>query len=157
MFPISCNAIGDIIALVQLTRDVISALNDAKGSSQDFRNLEEELQAAADTLNDVVEVVSRSEDESFRSGVYVQVQRSGNIIRDMSLRLIKFEPLRDSLPNDWKQDVWGHLRRGELKIRWRFARQAEARDCRTKLAQCRGQLQLALDVCVWQVSSISLY
>ena len=43
MVPITCNAVGDILALATLVLDVIRALNDARGSASEYRTFVDEL------------------------------------------------------------------------------------------------------------------
>ncbi|KAI0032226.1 hypothetical protein K488DRAFT_70778 [Vararia minispora EC-137] len=145
MFPITCNAVGDIVAIAQLLLNAHAALSEARGSHKDFRDLSDELQYFSDVLSATAGVVRESEDEALRSNVLEQVQKGCDVINTMAQRIIKFTPLGESLSSD--VDFGERLRRGLLKLEWRFsAAQSDAKECRLKLANCRGQILLALNV-----------
>ena len=45
MPPITFGSVGDIIAVSQIARSLVRALNDAKGSAKEYQELLKELQA----------------------------------------------------------------------------------------------------------------
>ena len=51
--PIGVASIGDIVALCLLTKDLITALNQTRGSSRDFQQLVKQLQSLASVLHEV--------------------------------------------------------------------------------------------------------
>ena len=73
MVPITCNAVGDILALAMLVLDVIRALNDAKGSASEYRVSVDELNGLRTILAAAARVAQDSVDGGCASRSFVKL------------------------------------------------------------------------------------
>jgi hypothetical protein len=75
MFPINCNAVGDIIAPSRNSSLTSVPLSDSRGSHKDFRDLNDELLGFKLILSsDVLRLVVESANVSLQQKVVVEVQ-----------------------------------------------------------------------------------
>jgi hypothetical protein len=154
MVFISCNAFGDIVAVVTLIYQIATALNDARGSSKDYRDLVQELRTLAHLLQNISDLVTGLLDPSLQSTVVSAVQQCCSVIGDAFEDTTTFSILGDERSSE--HSLFHRVRRTVSKVDWRLRRQADAKACRLKLLQCRVHLLLALNMCVILVSLIPL-
>ncbi|KZV74383.1 hypothetical protein PENSPDRAFT_204093 [Peniophora sp. CONT] len=125
MFPLTCNAIGDIVTLASLVFDIIRALNETRGSVLEYRVLAGELNAMHTMLTAVDRVVRDTADETLRYEILKEVDRCGQDVQNALARIIKFSALghagtpvhspRIKLARQWYKLEWRFLQRGAFQ------------------------------------------
>ena len=75
MFPISCNAFGDIVAVVQLVRDIIRALDDARGAADEYGQFVHVLTSLGTVMDQVYRLAKDHPDDGLREAVLEEVRR----------------------------------------------------------------------------------
>ena len=81
MFPITCNAVGDILALASLALDMAKALNEIHGSPASYRALRSELESLHIVLASVHRAAELTNDTLLREQIVHQVERYIGSIR----------------------------------------------------------------------------
>ena len=95
MIPITCNAVGDILALAELLVDVVRALNDARGSALEYRTFTRELDGLRTMLTTAARVAEDSADRALRDEIIREVDQCG---RDV--QLVVYARLRGGCSDD---------------------------------------------------------
>ena len=93
MLSISCNAVGDILALATLVLDIYRALDDAHGSPAKYRALVSELKSLHVVLASVARIAEHTTDEILRDEIFCEVDRCGGEVRTALERVAKFSLL----------------------------------------------------------------
>ena len=122
MFPITCNAIGDIIAIVQLVRDIVVALNDSRGAVDEYRQFVHVLKALGTILEAVYELASDSQDRRLQQSILEEVQLCCITINNAHKSLSGFEKLAETSARSTR----GGPRAALTKLHWHFMRAADA-------------------------------
>ncbi|KZV92565.1 hypothetical protein EXIGLDRAFT_692587 [Exidia glandulosa HHB12029] len=135
MFPVSCNAIGDIIALVQLGIDVVKAINDSRGAKTEHHELTAELE----TLKAILEAV-----ESFPNTplLTTPTTRAGDQMASALALLAEFE-FSESVK---ARTVLSRVRSAWVGVRWTLRGRADVNNGLAKLSKSVDTLRLALQV-----------
>lgn len=123
MFPITCNAIGDITAVVQLIRDIVVALNDAHGAVEEYKQFVYVLKALGTVLSEVYDLAKASQNETLCQAVLEEVQRCCIDINSAHNSITKFEKLEET-PTRPTRSVRTSLI--FTKLRWHFLRASDA-------------------------------
>ena len=107
-------SVEDIAKVAKQLYDIISALNEARGSARDYRDLIRELQSLAFLLQNSSQIIDEYPNESLRSSVVTAVKQCCEVVGDA------FEGTRsfDILGNEQRSGlgVGVRLRRGTAKI-----------------------------------------
>ncbi|VDC01797.1 unnamed protein product [Peniophora sp. CBMAI 1063] len=131
MFPITCNAIGDIIAVVQLIRDIAVALNDVRGAAEEYRQFTRVLTALGTVMAEVYGLTLASHNETLKQAVLEEVQLCCADINNAHNSISGFEVLEET--------SLGHKRnatqRALKKIQWHLLRASDV----AKYAQRFGE------------------
>ena len=132
MFPLTCNAVGDILALAALVLDVARALSESGGSPSEYRTFVGELNSLNIVLSSVGRVAQLTTDERLRGEIVREVDRCGCDIQKALERVAKFSELgRHGQGTDVLRVK---LRRQWYKLEWRFGMRGNAQEARTQLA-----------------------
>ncbi|VDC01543.1 unnamed protein product [Peniophora sp. CBMAI 1063] len=101
MIPITCNAVGDILALVTLFLDIARALDEARGSPAKWRALNSELKSLHIVLASVARVAEHTTDTLLRDEIVREVNRCSDDVHRALERVAEFSTLgRDESPDD---------------------------------------------------------
>ena len=143
MFPVTCNAVGDILALAILVLDFAQALDETSGSSADYRALNSELKSLHIVLASVNRVAELTVDELLREQIFREVERCGGFIRDTLERIAKFSLMgRDVSTADTTRV---RVKRQWYKIEW-LIRKDSIDSIRDELASVTQRLATYLTV-----------
>lgn len=142
MFPITCNAVGDIAALATLVMDVAHALNDTRGSSSEYHAFADELNAMHVMLTSAARIAEDSMDGSLRDQIIRTVDQCGVDIQQVLARIAKFSPLdHDGAIGD---GLRLKMKRNWYKVEWRLLQRDEAQTFRKELAMVTRRLTALL-------------
>ena len=141
MIPITCNAVGDILALATLVLDVIRALNDAKGSASEYRVFFDELNGLHTILASAARVAKDSVDDALREQIIREVDQCGRNAQDSLARVVDFSAI-DTIGDGLR----ALAARTRYKLQWRFFRRDQAQIVRRELATAIQRLTLLLVV-----------
>ena len=141
MIPVTCNAVGDILALAALVLDIIRALNDAKGSASEYRVFVDELNGLHTILKSAARVAEDSADNALREQIIREVDQCGRNAQDALARVVDFSAM-----NVDGDGLRARATRTRYKLQWRFFRRDEAQTVRKELAMAIQRLTLQLVV-----------
>ncbi|KZV65389.1 hypothetical protein PENSPDRAFT_655840 [Peniophora sp. CONT] len=124
MFPISCNAFGDIVVVVQIVRDIVSALDDARGAAEEYKQLVHILTALGTVIEEVYCLAKDSPNEGLKKAVLAEIRRVCDDISIATDKIAGYDRLTvDSARSSRGQD---HTRQSLSKLRWHFLKASEA-------------------------------
>ena len=132
MFPISCNAVGDIITLASIVADIARALSDTRGSIMEYRAFTEDLDTMHATLVAISRIAESCSDDRLRQRVVREVSRCWNDIQTALESVAKFSALdidEDSVRQTGFRDKF---QRQWFKLEWRFLKRAEVQEFQDK-------------------------
>ena len=142
MFPITCNALGDIVTLAALVLDIIHALNESRGSASDYRILVGELNAMHTMLTAVERVARDTVNDALRFEILREVDRCGTDVQGALTRIVKFSALGHSSTKSDSPRVC--LARQWYKLEWRFSHRDEVQTARQELMMATQRLTTLL-------------
>ncbi|KAK2763640.1 vegetative cell wall protein gp1 [Colletotrichum kahawae] len=129
-FTLAFGAVGDFIAVLELIRNIVAALDDSRGSTKAYRDVVQSLETLESTLRQIEEVYRDQKLRSFlgelRTIALRNVAQIKRCLEDFNNKIEKFGP---SLANSGTKSV---LRDAARKVQWRF----EEKD----LEKLRGEL-----------------
>ncbi|VDB87230.1 unnamed protein product [Peniophora sp. CBMAI 1063] len=144
MIPITCNAVGDILALATLFLDIARALDESRGSPAKWRALNSELKSLHIVLASVARVAENTTDTLLRGEIVREVNRCGDDVRRALERAAEFSVLgRDESPDDVCSI---RMKRQWYKLKWRFGYHGSAESIREELAAAIQRLTAYLVV-----------
>ncbi|KZV72421.1 hypothetical protein PENSPDRAFT_363417 [Peniophora sp. CONT] len=144
MIPITCNAVGDIIAVATLVLDIARALDESRGSPAKYRAFTSELKSLHIVLASVARVAELTNDALLRDEIVREVDRCGNDVRRTLERVAKFSALgRDASSDDILRI---RMKRQWYKLEWRFGYHGSAESVRDDLAMATQRLTVYLVV-----------
>ncbi|KAF9802835.1 hypothetical protein IEO21_09811 [Rhodonia placenta] len=132
-FPITCNAVGDIVTIVQLALGIYQALNDSRGSSADFQDVSSEIRRLSRDLSQVQSVIQHADvPKDFADTISKDIASCQAIIDDFQERIAPFGRALGprSVPRGWAL-------RAARKLDWRLRRKDEAIEFRKTLDRYR--------------------
>lgn len=144
MIPITCNAVGDILAIATLVLDIARALNESRGSPSDYRTLVGELNSLNIVLSSVGRVAQFTADVGLRAEIVREVDRCGQDVQRALDRVFKFSAL--SRDNDTNDALYIKLMRQWYKLEWRFGHRGPMKEVRADLAAATQRLAAYLVV-----------
>jgi len=94
---VTFGAVGDLLAVAALIKDIITALDDCRGSSKAYRDLVQSMEALAQALQEVDRIYHASNtsfepDEQTRSAVLHIVGQVRQCLDGFKTRIAKFAP-----------------------------------------------------------------
>ncbi|KZV62436.1 ankyrin [Peniophora sp. CONT] len=144
MIPITCNAVGDIIAIAALVLDVARALKDTRGSASEYRRFSGDLDALHKMLTTTARVAGDSVDNVLRDEIIHEVAQCARDVQSALSRIAKFSALDENVTVGGGLRV--KLKRNWYKLEWRLARRDEAQTVRDELANATQRLTALLVV-----------
>ncbi|THH03786.1 hypothetical protein EW146_g10344 [Bondarzewia mesenterica] len=142
--PFSFGSFGDIVSLASLTREVIKALNESRGSSAEYRNLIAELRSLSSSLDALHRHLSvrgpiRLE-YSAENGIKFALSRCQFLITDFYQRMRGYQnSLQRGGSGSRMRDSW-------RKIGWSIFKREEVIDLKRKLADQKNTIVLMLSM-----------
>jgi len=155
--PISCNAVGDIIALVQLGIKIAEVLSESRKAPADCRALCDDLRSLERLIALSRPTIDELRDHKLRELVSERLNDVSHQILG-GLKVIcnfdaAFDVSADHMERDWRQIIyyWGKV--SKQSIIWAVKGNASARDARVKIAQSFTSLIFAVLVYVFGAST----
>ena len=142
MIPITCNAVGDILALAELLVDVVRALNDARGSALEYRTFTRELDGLRTMLTTAARVAEDSADRALRDEIIREVDQCGRDVQLALARIAKFSELGHGSSS--ASGMRARLARHRYKLEWRFFQRDDVQTVRKELATATQRLTTLL-------------
>ena len=142
MIPITCNAVGDILALATLVLDVYHALNDAGGSATEYRKFQSDLNAIHTMLTSAARVAKDTFDDVLRDEIVREVNECGQDIQQALARVAKFSTLDGD--GAATSGLRVKLKRHWHKVEWRILQRDETQAVRKELALATQRLTTLL-------------
>ncbi|VDB85846.1 unnamed protein product [Peniophora sp. CBMAI 1063] len=151
MFPITCNAIGDIIAVVQLIRDIVVALDDARGAAEEYKQFVHVLTALGAVMEAVYKLARDSPDDALKSVVLEEVRRCCNDINNAHNSIAKFDRLEG-------ETSVRTSRAGTLftKLHWHFLKASDATKYAKRFSESHQRLNTYIGLLSHQSTSLLL-
>ncbi|KZV66126.1 hypothetical protein PENSPDRAFT_737273 [Peniophora sp. CONT] len=146
MLPITCNAFGDIIAVVQLFRSVALALNETSGASRQYEEFVHELNRTANVMDEASIAAERFRDSTLRQTILEEVRLCCLDLERASKHIEGFDALT-AAPSDSDRAHDARTRlvsRPAKMLRWHFTKASEA----AEFARCFRNRQRQIHVCV---------
>lgn len=130
MFPVTCNAIGDIIAVAQLIRDIAEALSEVKGASHEYRAFVQQLQSTATIIDETHRLVHNSPDGSLRIAILDEVRCCCSDLQRAEEYTTGFETLLSGQTSgaSGPRRVRKRLARSTKMLQWHFMKSSEISD-----------------------------
>ncbi|VDB85852.1 unnamed protein product [Peniophora sp. CBMAI 1063] len=122
MFPITCNAIGDIIAVVQLIRDIVVALDDARGAAEEYKQFTRVLSALGTVMGEVYDLAKASCNEILKQAVLEEVQLCCIDINNAHKSISGYGKLEKIAARSTRNTTRGVF----LKLQWHLLRASDA-------------------------------
>ncbi|KZV65386.1 hypothetical protein PENSPDRAFT_133375 [Peniophora sp. CONT] len=121
MVLITCNSFGDILAVVQLVRDVIRTLDEARGAADEYTRFVFMLNSVGTAMEGVHTLAEHSRDEGLRQAVFDEVKRVHEDITSAKGDIVGFEKLAKAVDGGetYPREVF-------TKLRWRFRKASDA-------------------------------
>ncbi|KZV66120.1 hypothetical protein PENSPDRAFT_99407 [Peniophora sp. CONT] len=123
MFPVTFNAIGDILALAQLLYDIVHTLDDARGAPAEIQRFAHELELLGIVIANVHRVGDASLDDALKEAVltearlcYVEIVNAGKLLPG-------FDSLLQSTVGN---SSLGRARLMAKKLQWHFMKASDA-------------------------------
>ena len=135
MIPITCNAVGDILALAALVLDAIRALNDARGSAAEHRRFKSDLKGLHTILEAAARVAKDTVDDALRKELVREVDECGQDVQEALKRVTKFSAI-DTSGDGFR----ARATRTRYKLEWRFSRRDEVQTVRNELVTATQRL-----------------
>ena len=130
MFPITCNAFGDIIAVAQLIRDIATALDEVRGATSGYRAFVQQLHTTATIIDEAHRLVHGRPASSLQAAILDEVRGCCADLERAEERTSGFEAFLPSngsqAPGSYK--LRDRLSRGAKMLQWRFQRSPETKD-----------------------------
>ena len=144
MFPITCNAFGDIVSAIQIIRDIATALNESRGATQACRDFAYGLERMSTTMEEAYQLASSSSNCAFQETVLNHVRHFSAQLHEASKRTSGFEVLLaaqdPAISTAFGLRKW--LYRRKKMLRWHFMRQAKAADYTKRFVDQCSLIQL---------------
>lgn len=144
MIPITCNAVGDIIALASLVLDIARALNDTRGAASEYRSFSDELNGFHTMLTTAARVAKDTDDDALRDEIVREVDRCGHDVQGALTRIGKFSALDANAARG--SGVCVKLKRHWYKIEWRFGKWDQVQTGRKELSMATQRITALLTV-----------
>ncbi|VDB87234.1 unnamed protein product [Peniophora sp. CBMAI 1063] len=140
MVPITCNAVGDILALAELVIDVVRALNDARGAPAEYRAFNQELNSLHAILLTATRIAKNTDDPVLREEIIRNVDQCGRDVQASLARVADLSALSDDAGST--SGMRDRFRRNRYKLVWRFKHRDEAQTFRQELATATQRLTM---------------
>jgi len=151
MFPITCNAIGDILAVASLILSIAKALDESRGAPAEYRAFVAELHSLGHLLNSIYRVTDGCADAELRRQIVKEVASTATDIHSALDKVAVFNSLSDLQADDSsdRRSDAGipssfRFERQWVKVKWRLFQHSKVVKVIGELAACRQKLLLQL-------------
>ena len=149
MFPITSNAVGDIIALTQLAIQIARAVNETRGAAVEWRELHAQFTSIHRLLQLSQPTIASLEDVNHQSIVLEQLEIVSERVKEGLLYLARFDTDFATAENLREQsELAARAKRAWGSVKWEFLRKTDVLGCRRKISGCFEPLTFALLMCV---------
>ena len=124
MFPITCNAFGDIVAVIQLIHDIVKALDDARGAADEYARFVHVLTTLGAVMEEVYCLAQQSRNEDLKQAVLAEARRVCDDISKATDSISGFDKLTEASKRPGRGRVYS--REVFAKLRWRFRKASDA-------------------------------
>jgi len=146
--PITCNAVGDVLALIQLAIEIAKFVADYRNAPeecqallQDLRSMERLLAIAQPTIRSITDL-------ALKEAVMERLRITSERIQDALDHVAVFPSSLDSAPVDrrrsWRTTFVKCVTKQSERIMWALKRGGNVEACRIAIAQSFEPLNLAL-------------
>jgi hypothetical protein len=150
VMPVTCGSVGDIIAVSLLIKDLVTALNQSRGSQAEYTQLVDELKLLKDVLDRIVHLckttgattaVRTFEVSALHDATLQIAQHCGKYIEGFNIRLQRYGKTLGSSGARTKGEA---LKATVAKVRWQMVEKEDVVRFRTEIASQTASLNLAL-------------
>ena len=148
MFPITCNAFGDIVAVAQIICSIAKALKESGGAAQDYREFAHELYMTGSVMREVHRMVQESSNDALRELLLVCARSCCDDLEMANELTSGFAVLisvqSESIASVSRLGAGKWLVQGVKKLRWHFMKSQEAARFTQLFRDHYGRIQLCL-------------
>ena len=153
--PVTFGSVGDIIAVGLLIKDLVTALNQSRGSQTEYKQLVDELNLLEDVLARIVHLCNTAgtttagrifEDSALHHATIKTAQKCGTCIKGFNIRLKKYGKTLGSSGVGKKSEAFKAVM---AQIRWQLGEKEEVVRFRAEIASQTASLNLALVALTW--------
>ncbi|KZV72222.1 hypothetical protein PENSPDRAFT_368477 [Peniophora sp. CONT] len=124
MVLITCNAIGDILAVAQLIRDIARALDDARGAAAEYQRLVLQLSIVGTVMEEAHRIADASREDALKTALLAAVRLCHIDIVNASKLLPGYENLsRPTTIGGW---TLSRARTSAKKLKWHLLKASDA-------------------------------
>jgi len=138
--PLTCNSVGDVLALIKLAIDIAKFLNDCRGAPAECRALYDELHSLERLLTLSKPTILRLKDEGLCGLVAGRLQMLSARIEEGLQLVVKFHSALDVSatsrpPRSRRTTVVRWVTKAFQSVEWTLKKSADAKACRVTIAQ----------------------
>ena len=143
--PITFGAVGDIISVCLLVKDLVDALDKTRGSKAEYQSLTQELRILDRVLLEIDLLARRHEGgitpelEALCKTARKAVDRCNELVRDFLQRIKKYQGTLEE--NVTKSNF---VKETAMKLRWRIGEKDAVEKFRVEIAGTSASLQMLL-------------
>ena len=140
--PVTCGSVGDIIAVSLLVKDLVSALNDCRGSSGEFKEVLRELQSLERALLED-NVLANKHEATQELHALVEAARAAaqGCRQSIDCMLQRVRRYQESLRSGGSGNL---LKDGARKVQWKIVERDEIDRFRAEVAAHANSLNIVL-------------
>ncbi|VDC06695.1 unnamed protein product [Peniophora sp. CBMAI 1063] len=142
MVAITCNAVGDIIAVASFILDIARALNDIRGSAFQYRSFTEELHGLHTMLTIAARIAVNCADKALSDEIVRKVDQCGRDVQRAFERIAQFSVLGEDHVTGEASRI--KLKRQWIKVKWHFTQHEDTQTAREELAMATQRLTALL-------------
>ena len=137
MFPISCNAFGDIVAAAELVRAIVVALDDSRGAAKEYQLFVHVLTGLGTAMGEAYELAKVSRNDALRQAVLEEVQLCCISINNAHKSIAGFEKLVQTSDQSSPGKRAGII---FAKLHWRFLRTSDVVEYTKRFSESHHRL-----------------
>lgn len=140
--PVACGSVGDIIAVALLVKDLASALNDCRGSSNEFKEVLRELQSLERALREVNVLATKHEATQELHALVEAARAAAQACRQsIDSMLHRVRRYQESLRHGGSGNL---LKDGARKVQWKILESDEVDRFRAEVSAHANSLNIVL-------------
>ena len=134
---LTCNAVGDVLALIKLAIEIAEFLNDCRGAPAECRMFSNEPRSLERLLALSKPTIIALRDESLREVVAERLQMVSARIEEGLQLIVKFRSTFDATrpTQSWRTTLLRWSTKAFQSVEWTLRRSADAKACRVIIAQ----------------------
>jgi len=146
--PLTCNAVGDVIAVIQLAIHIAEFLADYRDAPSECRALLQDLRSMEHLLASAQPTIHGIKDTALKDVVMERLRIVSRRVQDALDLVAKFRSAIDSSPADpnrkWRTAIVKFATKQSERVVWALKRSRNAEACRVAINQSMEPLTLAL-------------